>query len=61
MGEEVAVVDVVVEEVEDLMCPGTQVMNLMRDPLSCSPYVLVLSILLSSPGARTVTRGVTHR
>jgi len=36
--EEVAVVDAAAAEVEGLMCPGIQAMNLMRDHLSYFPH-----------------------
>jgi hypothetical protein len=53
--EEVAVVGAAAAEVEGLMCPGIQAMNLMRDHLSYFPYVLVFCAL--SQSARRI---VTH-
>jgi len=52
--EEVAVVDAAAAEVEGLMCPGIQAMNLMRDHLSYFPYVLFFCAL-SQSARRIVT------
>lgn len=59
--EVVVVVDAAVEEVEGLMCRGIQVMSLMRDLLSYSPYVLVSYLVLYVRAQDLTARGVTHR